>query len=78
MLHSSKKDTWEAHRIELRRAQEHVFNAQRIVERQRDRVAKFKVNGNCAPIHEVTLRGFETTLNSLENHVALLRRELGE
>jgi hypothetical protein len=31
-----------------------------------------------APIHEVTLREFERTLNSLENHVALLKRELGE
>jgi len=64
MLHSSEKDTWEAHRVELRRAKEHVFNARRIVEHQRDRVAKFKANGNCAPIHEATLRGFETTLNT--------------
>jgi hypothetical protein len=61
------------HEAELAIAIEHVARAKIIVSEQRQRIASLKAKGHAIDVHEKTLRMFELTLHSLEDHERLLR-----
>jgi hypothetical protein len=61
------------HEAELAIAIEHVARAKIIVSEQRQRIANLKAKGHAVDVHEETLRMFELTLHSLEDHERLLR-----
>jgi len=61
------------HEAELAIAIEHVARAKIIVSEQRRRIANLKAKGHAIDMHEKTLRMFELTLHSLEDHERLLR-----
>jgi hypothetical protein len=62
------------HEAELAIAIEHVAQAKIIVSEQRERVARLKAKGHAIDMHEKTLRMFELTLLSLQDHERLLRK----
>ena len=61
------------HEAELAIAIEHVARAKIIVSEQRQRIANLKAKGHAIDVYEKTLRTFELTLHSLEDHERLLR-----
>jgi len=68
----------EADKRDLARAERLVQEARAIIERQRARAIQLKADGASTQLYERTLRAFDSSLHSLEQHVRLLRSHFGE
>lgn len=63
---------------ELEMAVRHVAEGRRIVELQRDRIEKLRLDGHDVARHQQLLRQFEDTLRAFEHFERLVRSEVAE
>jgi hypothetical protein len=64
------------HGNDLRRAEEHVADARRIVQQQKGRIVRLKTKGEDTSDAERALRLFESNLRRFEEHRDILQRTL--